>query len=259
MNIIAEMWTYAELCSHNRKDSGDGDLDEFDFISDHIAVASPGSLFIQMQNQMEYCFIAELSDKLIVCFRGTDGVKAWVNNFNILPLQYGYMHQGFYDLFQEFAPAIDTYFMGAFSLCSKDFSSCPKPVFCTGHSLGGIMAQYCARHLAKHRKLPVSCVNFGAPVGGTKAWRDELDLLPINHTRVVNGYDLITRLDLGIGRHAGKLLWLKRPKWHSLFNWRKLYDHAYSQYTKALISYSRDRGDHEAVCALKKVLNRVTI
>lgn len=256
MNIIADMWRYAELCSHNKEDFGDDDGDNFDFIKDTIKVQSPRSLFLQMENSIEYCYIVDEPHRVLIVFRGTDGGKAWLNNFNIIPLVNGYMHKGFYDLIQYFGPEIKKCLVAIYGKELKQ----TKPLFITGHSLGGIMSQYCAKYLFEKLKLISTCVNFGSPVGGTKQWAIEMNKIPVKNIRVVNGYDQVTEiLDDTIGGHAGELLRLHQPKWHKLFNWRKLLDHSYKNYTKALIKYSKSLGDSEAVKELEKVKRRCNI
>ncbi len=256
MNIIADMWRYAELCSHNKEDFGDDDGDNFDFIKDTIKVQSPRSLFLQMENALEYCYIVEEESRVIIVFRGTDGGKAWLNNFNIMPLVNGYMHKGFYDLIQYFGPEIKKCLVAIYGKELKQ----TKPLFITGHSLGGIMSQYCAKYLFEKLKLISTCVNFGSPVGGTKQWAIEMNKIPVKNIRVVNGYDQVTEiLDDTIGGHAGELLRLHQPKWHKFFVWRKLLDHSYKNYTKALIKYSESLGDSEAVKELEKVKRRCNI
>lgn len=256
MNIIADMWRYAELCSHNKEDFGDDDGDNFDFIKDTIKVQSPRSLFLQMENSIEYCYIVDEPHRVLIVFRGTDGINAWRNNFNILPLVDGYMHQGFYDLIQYFGPEIKKCLVAIYGKELKQ----TKPLFITGHSLGGIMSQYCAKYLFERIGLVSTCVNFGSPVGGIKRWAEEMNNISVKNIRVVNGWDLVTELmDDSIGGHAGELLRLHQPKWHKFFVWRKLLDHSYKNYTKALIKYSKSLGDSEAVKELEKVKRRCNI
>mgnify|MGYP001223847878 CR=1 FL=1 len=256
MNLIADMWRYAELCSHDKQDFGDGDDDPIDYISDTIAAQTPKSLFLQMKNGIEYCYVVDEPSRVVIVFRGTDGAKAWRNNFDILPLVDGYMHQGFYDLMQYFGPEIKKCMVAIYGKELKQ----TKPLFITGHSLGGIMSQYCAKYLYDKVGLISTCVNFGSPVGGTKKWAEEMNKVPVKNYRVVNGWDLVTEiLDDTIGGHAGKLVRLPQPKIRKIFKLLQLLDHAYSRYTKALIKYSEKLDAGEAVYELKKVKNRCNI
>lgn len=251
MNLIADMWRFAELCSHDDQDYGDNDDDKFDFIKDTLTNKYSDVIVTIMQNSLDYAYIAEFEDRVIICFRGTDGADAWYNNFNFYPLIDNYIHKGFYDSFEVYKNSIRDYLKN----CQD------KKIYVTGHSRGGILSQFCSLYLIKELKYTdVTCVNFGAPVGGTQKFADELNKYVINNFRVVNGYDIVTRVfDDTLGRHGGKLVWMKEPKWHLFFFIRKLYDHAYSQYTDSIIKYSKNINDIEAVDELKIVKKRVNI
>lgn len=259
MNVITDLWRYAELCSH--------DNDEYLIRRVLLSMEQPVTPMVTfMRNNTDFGYICEGGNRVVIAFRGTDGFEAWLRNFDPWPLECenqnarGYIHDGFWDAFENFKVEIDRYFRGSFRL-NGDFSRCPVPVFITGHSRGGALATLCARHLAKNRKLPVSCVSFGAPAQGTKKYRDEVDLLPVNHSRVVNGYDIVTTLPpswLGF-RHCGKLFHMAVPLWRKLFRVTKILDHAYSSYTKGLLKYCEARGDLDGADEMKTVLARVTI
>lgn len=252
MNLIAEMWYYSEVCAHNKEDSGDGDNDIKDYIKDKIEIEIKPDLFIQMENNIEYCYIVETSEKIIIVFRGTDGKKAWLNNGRMLPPYVrGYMHKGFYELIHMFLPSI-IHFL-------KNIGD-KKPVYITGHSLGGIMCQYCAFFLYERLGIKSTCVSFGSPVGGLKKWATMIDSYPIKNIRVVNGWDLVTELlDDTIGGHGGELIRLKQPFYRRFIKSLQLFDHAYSRYTDSLIRYCSDLNDKEAVELMKKTRKECTI
>jgi hypothetical protein len=93
---------------------------------------------------------------------------------------------------------------------------------------------------------------FGAPMQGNKVYRDEFNLLPINCTDVIHGYEFTWNLPpdwLGF-RRIGRFLHLPEPKWHKVF--RKIRDHYYTHTTEALIQYAKE--DPLAVRALERVL-----
>lgn len=237
MNIIARMWTVAEACSHEPT----GMIDE----------AGNPVLFTPMKNVFDFGFIAENDREIVIAFRGTKGLAAWVRNFDPYPLEDDYdIHDGFHDAWEAFEPTVLAYVRE---------NGNGRPVYCTGHSRGGALATLCAYHIAKRLDYPCSCVSFGAPAQGTKGYRDKLDAMPVNHTRVVYNADFAPDMPprvLGF-RHAGKLLQLPGPKWHRLFYPLRIQDHFYSRYTRALIKYSEAKGDVDAVAALMKILPNV--
>lgn len=252
MNLIAEMWYYSEICSHNKEDSGDGDNDFRDYIRDKIEIEVKPNIFIQMENAIEYCYLIDKPDKVVIVFRGTDGTKAWLNNARMLPPYVrGYMHRGFHELINMFLPGIIDF------LKNKEND---KPIYITGHSLGGIMSQYCALFLYEKLGIKSTCVNFGSPVGGLKQWGDVIDSYPIKNIRVVNGWDLVTEIcDEIVGKHGGELIRLKQPIYRKYIKVLQLYDHAYSRYTDAIIRYCSDLNDKEAVELMKKTRKECTI
>lgn len=247
MNDIAHSWYYAELCAHDQQDSGDGDEDLADYIRDKVK-----GPIVEFSNELEYCYVLELPDRILVVFRGTRGRKAWLNNARVLPPYVeGYMHRGFFDLMEYFYPHI----RDALNLLGNH-----KPLYFTGHSLGGIMSQYAAKFMWERMGLPSTCINFGAPCGGIVGWGVVMNSYPIHNVRVVNGRDIVTEvLDDTIGAHAGLLLKLPRPLWFERIPVLQLWDHAYSSYTKSLIKYCERISDKEGAKALKDVLKRCTI
>jgi len=250
MDLIAKMWNFAEMCSHDDQDSGDNDGDKKDYIKDNLQKEFPGSIITTCENSLDYMYIIESENEVVFVWRGTVGLDGWIDDFNIFPLYDDMIHNGFYDAIQPFIKPIYDYL----NQC-KD-----KKVYYTGHSRGGALSQLAAYILAKKYNIKGTVVAFGSPVVGNKNFKTEYEQLVSDSTRVVNGYDLITRIgDQTIAKHAGKLLHLKQPWWHWFSNIRKLYDHAYSQYTDALIKYYENKKDKEAVNLLKNIRKRCNI
>jgi len=83
--------------------------------------------------------------------------------------------------------------------------------------------------------MPCTGISYGSPAVGIKAFRNEFNMLPIDFTRVINGYDFAQHVpfrSLGF-RHVGKYYWLYQPFYHRYFC--KIYDHIPKNYTKALL------------------------
>ena len=249
MNKIAEMWQWAELVCHEPKE-----------LDPKYGVLN----FTPMNNKDDYGFIAEFSDKILFAFRGTKGkLEPWIQNFDPYPLKDdgkvayikdtlkgglwgdGMIHDGFYTAWSFFKDPVTQYLK---AMNEK------KDIYCTGHSRGGALSTLCSRHIAKNLGMPCSCISYGAPSQGIAAYRDQYNLLPIYHTRVVNGYDIVPNLppyDLGF-RHVGILMNLSQPAWHKWFH--RIRDHFYTSYTKAIKKYSLGKGDKEAVALMDQVL-----
>jgi hypothetical protein len=250
MNIIAKMWLYSEACSK-----------EPEVLPDYLD--GKKCIYIPMKNKLDYGYIAEYEDKIVICYRGTGKkIAAWISDFDAYPLQeHGMIHDGFYEAWSAFKPVIDAYIKASFKINGNDFSSVNKPVFITGHSRGGNVGTLCARHLAKNRNLKCILVSFGTPAQGKQNYVDQLNSLPINHTRVVNDKDIVPLMPpyhLGF-RHGGNLVKIGETNEDKFELFERIKDHYYSSYTKSLIEYSKSKSDNEAVDILNEILPFVEI
>ena len=62
MKIIPNMWIFAEAC----KDEPTGAESLFS-----------KSIFIPMKNNLDFGYLAEFENRIIICFEGTKNIKAW--------------------------------------------------------------------------------------------------------------------------------------------------------------------------------------
>jgi hypothetical protein len=246
MNIIADMWRYAEAIGHPN------------MVNDPLF--KDAVKFIPLSSKIDGAFIAEFKDRIIICFQGTKNKDAWKSDFDPFPMSEGMIHQGFYDGWAFFKPIIDVYFQNLLGTSGTDFSSCTKKVYFTGHSRGGTLSPLGARHLAKNRNLPCYCITFGGAAHGTAEYREQFNMLPIFCTRVVNAWDIVpTSKIIGtVFKHIGNLEWLntRGTGWHKWFQFMRVRDHFYSEYTKTIMQYCKSKGDTEGVEAMKIVLKR---
>ncbi|MBN1604716.1 MAG: lipase family protein [Chitinispirillaceae bacterium] len=257
MNIIAQMWLHAEMCSHTPNGSEELFAD---------------SIFIPMENSLDFGYYAEYDNRIIICFQGTKNPAAWVSDFDVYPLRSDYhisdgywgkgtICDGFYTGWSAFKPVITSLIRNSDPIKNKEGKWGYKPIFNAGHSRGGTLSILSARHIAKNLNIPCSCVASGSPAPGNKELRDEIDGLPINLTRVVKGYDIVTTLppkSFGF-RQPGKLLWLPAKKITRVFKFIRIKHHFYSEYTKSLIDYCVKSGDDHGYQEMLKILPNVKI
>ena len=201
--------------------------------------------FYVFKNKTDTAYIAVYEDHVVFAFRGTENLKGWLSDLDVYPLkneQYmkknlkdgkwgrGTIHDGLYTGWLFFKSCIDTW------INSCDIEKLSKlPIITTGHSRGGGFAELCSRHLAKNRSISSSCFTFGAPSVGTKRYRDQFRLLPINGTRVVNGWDMVTFLPpkaLGFTHGCANLVWNKKALWKRFIPWSRMEDHKSKNYNK---------------------------
>jgi hypothetical protein len=258
MNALVAAWQYTELASHEPK----------------FETSSPllkDSTFTSMENSLDYGYIAEFPDRIVISFEGSKNLKAWISDFTAYPSKWedtlkhtktgekGTIHNGFYEAWTYFKPVIENYLLSYNqsnkAVCAQVWKEKKQPpIYVYGHSRGGALAALCARHIAKNLGVPCSCIMFGAPAQGNKEYRNEFNLLPINCTDVIHGYEFTRDLPPGWAgfRRAGRFLWLSEPLWHRYFS--KIRDHFPSNTTKALMKYIG--GNSEDVVALEMVLHQ---
>jgi hypothetical protein len=104
-----------------------------------------------------HCVVTEQPMQLIVAFRGTepDQIDDWLRDFDAIPADggpLGICHAGFLNGARSVLAQLQTIIQQA-----------GKPVYLTGHSLGGALAICTAALLASEGNPPALCTTFGAP------------------------------------------------------------------------------------------------
>ena len=132
-------------------------------------------------------FVAASSDIIVVVFRGTEDDLDWQTNLRIefVELQGGTkVHTGFFQAYFPIQKAL-------FEAVEKLIKDKERPVYLTGHSLGGALAAMATAELANHEQPKVrdaiaACYTFGAPRIGDGSF--DMYVKPPLY-RVLNGYD----------------------------------------------------------------------
>lgn len=148
-------------------------------------------------------FVVAGNDLIIVVFRGTEDELDWTTNLRLawVTLDGGTrVHTGF---FQAYWPIRER----LFAEIEKLLKAKPRPVYVTGHSLGGALALMATAELANHQRRHVrdsiaACYTFGCPRAGDSSF-DQYVKVPLY--RVTNGVDLVPAVPpwwLGF-RHVG--------------------------------------------------------
>lgn len=160
----------------------------------------------------------------IIAFDGSNDLKDWVSNLRASKT--GGVHIGLQLSFDKFVHDLVNL-----------LQNWQTGVIFTGHSRGGALATIAARHFAKHNLLKsCSCVTFGASKVGDQDFRNEYNLLPIDHTGYRNGWDIFTYSPPGVTgyRHVGKIVRLKRPWYRKYLLTFRIRDHFMAAYDKAI-------------------------
>lgn len=177
-----------------------------------------------------HVIVVDGEDRIVIAFKGTTSLKNLKTDLNMLhttlrslmptPRAGGeatpapqaaalvesrtwrraMVHQGFADAYGAIAPRL-LEVLGALQEARR------RPVFLTGHSLGGALATVCSLDLfvalgLTRREIFVS--TFGAPRVGNRAFRELYDASVPIHWRMVVGPDVVAKLPKVGYVHAGK-------------------------------------------------------
>ncbi len=131
--------------------------------------------------------LVSFNDALILAFRGTEAtsikdIKTDARGKTIACETGGKMHTGFKEAFDEVGYDIEE------KLKEDEFKD--RPLFVTGHSLGGALATVAAKKLS-HKGGLAGCYTFGSPRVGDEEWIENIKT-PIY--RLVNAADCVTML-----------------------------------------------------------------
>lgn len=158
------------------------------------------------------------SDVVILAFRGTEKtVEDWMGNLKSRPFapkwaQVGKVHTGFHDALEVVSPKDTTVLWHRLMAALRPALASGRPLWITGHSLGGALAALAAHRLAAEEKIRVAGLcTVGQPRCGDEAFCKELGGLLIGrYWRVVNHRDPVPRVPGAVPHgyaHAGTLLY----------------------------------------------------
>lgn len=133
-----------------------------------------------IEHESYYCMV----------FRGTNQKEDWLDNLKAFPVKqlFGEFHRGFWQSVQDVWDVL-------YNAYSQANAQRPKPLFITGHSLGGAMAAIAAARFIQNDEPFVSVYTFGQPRAMT---RDTASIFNVEcksrFYRFNNNNDLVTRV-----------------------------------------------------------------
>jgi triacylglycerol lipase len=138
--------------------------------------------------------IAANDQSIFVCFRGTKSSWDWLTNIDLAQVQVptgnGKVHKGIYRAtLQRYAEISD--------IVRELQSKLPRPLYLTGHSLGGGMAIVAASMMNSDTMPPNAVYTFGSPKIGDAQFAKEYALNPTLHQntfRFVNYCDPVPKI-----------------------------------------------------------------
>ncbi len=198
---------------------GDRTGDENDFSPDTDKIFAQlnalGSGFLAVEGfsfKSSQSIIIQHQDYVVAAFRGTDELIDWLDNIKAFSIKgpLGKVHSGFYNALldvwerQQMWERIKV-------LRKRGEGEAKRPLWLTGHSLGGAMATLAAAWLAE-RKLPLYGVyTFGQPRCGDENFQVAFDAkLKERFFRFQNRNDIVTRVPARIMgyEHVGRYIYI---------------------------------------------------
>ena len=182
----------------------------------------------------DFGMAVKTKDKFIIAFRGTDDRSDVISDINVIPLykkKYGWIHRGVYNAAEEL--------IGQVKNAIKYLNADNKPIYITGHSLGGAMACIAALMLENEGYHISGVITFGAPKCGKSGFKAKFQKEIVHSKQYMFDRDPVPKVPRGymFWKHPGKKLvepkfdeikkswwswtWFGNPKCHSMDNYEK--------------------------------------
>jgi triacylglycerol lipase len=191
-----------------------------------------------------WAYLAESEMLIVLAFRGTRSPLNWRTNFHawlVHPANTDprlFVHQGFYDAFEKLSD-------GAQGIRQKmaevQATTSGVPVYITGHSLGGALAQIATAVLGSDRIA--ACYTFGSPRVGNYVF--DLWVKPPSY-RLINYADIVPQVPFPIPlvmsyRHSGDPRYMPNEVSGSPFRFEPNFFQRLGQLAKGLVQLIKAR------------------
>ncbi|MCI0735773.1 MAG: lipase family protein [Beijerinckiaceae bacterium] len=171
-----------------------------------------------------FAYIARSPDLIVLSFRGTRSVQNWETNFRVhMTHPPGtanrlLVHDGFYHAFKLLADGADG--IGERLEAIKKDTQGKIPIYITGHSLGGALAQIASAVFGDDQVA--ACYTFGSPRVGNPYF----DLwVKVPSYRLINHADIVPQVPhplplIASYRHSGDPRYLRREAGESVYRYQ---------------------------------------
>lgn len=154
--------------------------------------------------------LIEHQDYFCLAFRGTDEIADWLDNINVFSekVLFGEFHRGFWS-------SLDDVWKPLFEEYQALRQEKRRPLFLTGHSLGGAMAAVAAAKLIHEDRPFTSAYTFGQPRTMTLATARIFNVeAKSKFFRFQNNNDIVTRIPARLMgySHVGSYLYISEEK-----------------------------------------------
>jgi triacylglycerol lipase len=197
-----------------------------------------------------WAYAVESRDGIVIAFRGTTSPQNWETNFQVNMLHPPrtnpklLVHEGFYRAFLALKDDISKTALQEAFVPTKEPDQDQRPIYITGHSLGGALAQIATAVFASDRIA--ACYTFGSPRVGNKYFDPWVK--PPSY-RLVNDADLVPQVPIfapyiplpALYRHSGDPRFLPTHCQESPFRYEPGFIVRAWQTTKGLIEFARTK------------------
>ena len=195
----------AAIYKRNQDGSPDADsiLRELQLEDDSFEMVVPFNA-----SSSQACVIAH-EGYVAAVFRGTDEIADWLDNLNVVPISgpFGKVHKGFHNALMDVWPSMRQTIR---AIRSKDERR--RPLWLTGHSLGGALATIAASFLVEDDESFFGVYTFGSPRCGDKEFARVYKVEAGARTyRFQNNNDIVSRVPARMMgyRHVGSFVYIK--------------------------------------------------
>lgn len=149
-----------------------------------------GYAVIYLQNE-NFGFIFYNDKEVYISFRGTLRAQDFITDLDSILIkrqEYGLIHKGFGDAWNRLQDKLEDVMKNNPDLFAN------KELYIAGHSLGSAIATLCSYYLSL-KSIPITAVyTIGQPRIGNWRWLRNYNKLKINHFRIINNQDLVTKV-----------------------------------------------------------------
>jgi triacylglycerol lipase len=154
--------------------------------------------------------VVEHEQYLCIAFRGTNELEDWLDNINAFSTSelFGEFHRGFWNSVEDVWKPID-------AKCRELQQQRKRPIFFTGHSLGGAMATIAAAKYVHEDKPFTSLYTFGQPRALSRKTSQIFNIeCKSRYFRFHNNNDIVTRVPARLMgySHAGTYIYISEEK-----------------------------------------------
>jgi hypothetical protein len=150
------------------------------------------------------------TDYVVAAFRGTDEIADWLDNLNAVcqPGPLGGVHTGFFKALMDIWPAMKTQIR---TWRRRSSDTADRPLWLTGHSLGGALATLAAATLIEADETFYGVYTFGSPRVGDRVFARTFNVEAKNRLyRFQNNSDIVSRIPARIMgySHVGTFVYI---------------------------------------------------